>query len=229
MKRLLFIMLFIVAISGANIIQTGDAATIEPVENESETILVEDNLEKVEVEEEIVIAKPEEEPEEESEEELEEEPEEEPEEVINYMTYAIPENRGFKSYMDYRAITNKSSQQFQLQKLYANTGNYGIRVVEDRYCIAVGTHFSASIGQYLDLILENGTVIPCVLADVKADIHTDSNNIITLHNGCVSEFVVDTSSLHNTAKRMGDVSYCCEEWNSPVVEIVVYEQNVFDQ
>lgn len=219
MKRLLFIMLFIVAISRANIIQTGDAATIEPVENESETILVEDNLEKVE--EEIVIAKPEE--------ELEEEFEEEPEEVINYMTYAIPENRGFKSYMDYRAITNKSSQQFQLQKLYANTGDYGIRVVEDRYCIAVGTHFSASIGQYLDLILENGTVIPCVLADVKADIHTDSNNIVTLHNGCVSEFVVDTSSLHNTAKRMGDVSYCCEEWNSPVVEIVVYEQNVFDQ
>lgn len=67
-----------------------------------------------------------------------------------------------------------------------------------------------------------------MLADVKADIHTDSNNIITLANGCVSEFVVYTPSLHNMAKRMGDVSYCCEEWKSPVVEIIVYEQNAFD-
>ena len=88
---------------------------------------------------------------------------EEPMEVIAYTTYDVPKNKGFKSYMDYRAITSRSSKQFQLQNLYANTNDCGIRVVNDRYCIAVGTHFNAEIGQYLDLILENGVIIPCVL------------------------------------------------------------------
>lgn len=212
MKKLLFIVLLVAVISKASIIQTGDATMIEPVE--SETILVEDNLNKVV--EEVEVKEPVEEF-------------EEHEEVINYTKYTLPENSGFKSYMDYRAITNTGSQQFQLQNLYTNTGNYGIRMTDGRYCVAIGTHFNAVIGQYLDLILENGIIIPCVLADVKADIHTESNNIVTLHNGCVSEFVVDTPSLHNTAKIMGDISYCCEEWNSPVVEIIIYEQNVFNQ
>jgi hypothetical protein len=213
MKRVLFIALLIAIIIRIVIVQTGIAATIPPV---TDTTVQEE------------IAEEYQEPEE-PEKEVEEEQEiKEPEEVINYTTYDIPENRGFKSYMDYRTITSTGSKQFQLQNLYANTGDYGIRMVNDRFCIAVGTHFDAQIGQYLDLILENGSVIPCVLADVKADIHTESNNIVTLHNGCVSEFVVYTPSLHNMAKRMGDVSYCCEEWKSPVVEIIVYEQNAFD-
>lgn len=213
MKRVLFIALLIAIIIRIVIVQTGIAATIPPV---TDTTVQEE------------IAEEYQEPEE-PEKEVEEEQEiKEPEEVINYITYNIPENKGFKSYMDYRTITSTGSKQFQLQNLYANTGDYGIRMVDDRFCIAVGTHFDAQIGQYLDLILENGSVIPCVLADVKADIHTDSNNIITLANGCVSEFVVYTLSLHNMAKRMGDVSYCCEEWKSPIVEIIVYEQNAFD-
>ena len=148
---------------------------------------------------------------------------------IEYTSYDVPKSTGFKSYMDYRTVTNKTSNQYKLINLYTNTGNYGIRMVDDRYCIAVGTYFTTEIGQYLDLILENGTIIPCVLTDIKADIHTDSSNIMTLANGCVSEFVVDTKSLHTTAKRMGDISYCCKEWNSPVVEIIVYNQNVFDE
>ena len=148
---------------------------------------------------------------------------------IEYTSYDVPKSTGFKSYMDYRTVTNKTSEQYKLINLYTNTGNYGIRMVDDRYCIAVGTYFTTEIGQYLDLILENGTIIPCVLTDIKADIHTDSRNIITLANGCVSEFVVDTKSLHTTAKRMGDISYCCKEWNSPVVEIIVYNQNVFNK
>ena len=147
---------------------------------------------------------------------------------LEYKSYSIPKNKGFKSYMGYKTLTNKSSWQYKLQQSYAKTGDYGIRMVEGRYCIAVGSHFKTSIGQYLDLVLENGTVIPCIMADLKADIHTDSSNIVTLHNGCVSEFVVDTSVLNRTAKKMGDISYCLEDWKSPVVEIRVYDKNIFD-
>lgn len=153
---------------------------------------------------------------------------EEIEEEVIFDTFYVPENKGFKSYMDYKMITSVSSKQYKLQSEYANTGIYGIRTVDDRYCIAIGSYFKASIGQYVDLVLQNGTVIPCIIADQKDDIHTDENNIMTVHNGCVSEFVVETNSLDTLAMKMGDISYCDENWNSPVVEIKVYNKNVLN-
>lgn len=142
--------------------------------------------------------------------------------------YSMPSTSGFKSYMSYKAITSKSSPQYKLQSNYAYTGNYGIRQVDDRYCIAIGTFSGAAIGTYVDLVLENGTVIPCIIGDFKANIHTDSKNIVTMHNGCISEFIIDADKLHATAKKMGDISYCNKEWNSPVESIVVYDKNVFN-
>lgn len=149
--------------------------------------------------------------------------------VAGYTRFYLPNNSGFKSFMDYRAITSTSSDQYKLQNLYAKTGDNGIRMVDGRYCVAVGSHFTSNIGQYFDLILANGTVIPCVLADQKADVDTDSNQIITEHNGCLSEFVVDTDYLNTTVQQRGNVSYAEEGWNSPAVEIKVYNKNVFDE
>lgn len=140
-----------------------------------------------------------------------------------FKDYSIPKTSGFKSYMSYKAITSKSSPQYKLQATRAYTGKYGIRQVDGRYCVAVGSHFGSEIGTIFDLILENGTVIPCILADQKADIHTDSQNIVTKHNGCVSEFIVDTDVLKHSAKIMGNVSYCNKNWNSPVKKIRVYK------
>ncbi len=149
-------------------------------------------------------------------------------EEIPYTSYEAPYSSGMKSYMPFsvgdRSIFSKSSNQYKLQEL-CYTGNYGIRQYKERYCVAIGSHFNTSIGQYFDLILENGVVIPCVMADQKADCHTDSNNIITISNGCMTEFVVDTNELYNDAKIMGDISYCTDEWKSRVVEIRVYDKN----
>lgn len=150
-------------------------------------------------------------------------------EKVETVLHNIPENTGFKSYMDYRCITSVSSYQYELQNLYAYTGDYGIRMVGDRYCIAVGSYFNTSIGQIMDLILENGTVIPCIMADMKADIHTDETNIVTLHNGCVSEFVIDGEYLNKDAKYHGDISYCATAWDSPVVQIKVYNENILNK
>lgn len=144
-----------------------------------------------------------------------------------YTEYQVPSNRGFKSYMSYRAITSKCSLQYKLQSI-AYTGEFGIRQIDGRFCVAIGTFSNATVGTYIDLILENETVIPCVVSDFKADIHTDSTNKVTSHNGCVSEFLIDKTALHSTAKKIGDISYCKEEWKSPVRIIKVYEKNVFD-
>ena len=70
----------------------------------------------------------------------------------------------------------------------------------------------------------NGTVIPCILADQKADCDTDSRNIVTSHNGCMSEFVVDWEALNRLAMRDGDISSCTESWDSPVDYVRVYKK-----
>lgn len=141
-----------------------------------------------------------------------------------YEEFDVPSNSGFKSFMDYRCITSTGSKQYRLQHSVAYTGKYGIRQIDGRYCVAIGSHFTTDIGRYFDLVLENGTVIPCVLGDAKADQDTDASNIITAHNGCLSEFIVDTPSLHSGAKQMGNISYCNENWNSPVEKIRVYKE-----
>lgn len=141
-----------------------------------------------------------------------------------YKEFDVPSNSGFKSFMDYRCITATGSKQYELQHVLAYTGKYGIRQIDGRYCVAIGSYFTTEIGTYFDLVLENGTIIPCVLGDAKADQDTDSSNIITEHNGCLSEFIVDTPSLYSEAKRMGNVSYCNTNWNSPVAKIRVYDE-----
>lgn len=145
--------------------------------------------------------------------------------VINYN---IPNNNGFKSYMSYDAITSESSNQYILQTNYAYTGNYGIRQVNGRYCVAIGTAFNADVGTYFDLILENGTVIQCIVGDIKADIDTEDNNVVTTSNGCVAEFIVDSNILNLNAKLLGDISECNEEWKSRVVTIRVYGKNILN-
>ena len=146
---------------------------------------------------------------------------------VSYETYDAPESSGFKSFMDYRTITNTESQQYKLQQHYAYTGEYGIRMADSRYIVAIGTYFTSNVGQYFDIILENGTVIPCILGDQKADVDTDSNNIITEHNGCMSEFIVDSDMLNDDVKFYGDMSYCSKDWDSPIKTIKVYNRNIF--
>ena len=48
--------------------------------------------------------------------------------------------------------------------------------------------------------------------------------MVTKASGCLTEFVVDSSKLNKDAKRMGDISYCCEEWNSRVEKVRVYDK-----
>lgn len=150
-----------------------------------------------------------------------------------YQAYVAPYTNGNKTYMPYmiykngkyKSIFSTSSNQYKLQQ-YCHTGKYGIRQYENRFCVALGSAFGLSIGQYFDLILENGEIIQCIMADQKADIHTDTSNTITVHSGCMSEFIVDKAYLNSTAKRMGDISYCTDAWKSRVVEVKVYNKYI---
>lgn len=142
---------------------------------------------------------------------------------VKSVTKSAPSNNSIKSYMGYRAITNTSSKQYKLQHSKAYTGKHGIRQVNGRYCIALGSYYTTIIGKYVDIILKNGTVIPCIIADCKADKDTDSRNI--MHpDGSLVEFVVDANVLDSMAKKMGDISYAQKDWNSRVSKVKVYEK-----
>lgn len=137
--------------------------------------------------------------------------------------------RDFKSYEDYRDITSPTSPHYRLQRDYAYTNSDGIRMVEGRYCIALGSYFTTTIGQYIDIVLANGTIIPCILGDQKADAHTDKLHIAHSTDSSVVEFIVDKKVLPYKPKTMGSISYSYEEWQSPVVQVVVYDINIFDK
>ena len=144
----------------------------------------------------------------------------------NYKSVYI-KSHGFKCYTRYWAITTVTSLQYKLQHEYAYTGTYGIRMVNGRFCIAVGTAVTKNMGQYIDVILENGTLIPCIVTDQKADKDTAADRITTAHNKCVCEFYL--GYVLPEIEYCGDVSKACPEWESPVCEFRVYDVNVFNR
>lgn len=145
-------------------------------------------------------------------------------EPISYTGYSIPNYSGFKSYMDYRAVTTKSSPAYRLTR-ESHISSEGICLYDDRYLIAIGLHFNAKVGDYVDLTLANGTVIKCVVGDRKSWRDTDSSMIFT-KNDCMSEFIVNEDYLSTIVKHKGDISYAHDEWNSPVVTVRIYDKNV---
>ena len=142
-------------------------------------------------------------------------------EIPNYRVYEL--YSGFKSYTDYRALTAVDCPQWRLQQI-AYTGDYGIRQVDGRYCVALGSRFRTQIGQKFDVVLADGTKIPCVMADQKSDRHTDPTHTYSLSCGCATEFYVDTGSLYSEARTSGDLSAI---WAEAVTGIVVYDEFVW--
>ena len=96
--------------------------------------------------------------------------------------------------------------------------------LEDRYLIAVGSKFNTLPGQYIDLVLQNGVVIECIMGDEKADRDTDVTNTFTYHSRCCSEFIIDTNTVRQDIYERGNASLKHESWDSPVVKIVVYDK-----
>lgn len=115
----------------------------------------------------------------------------------------------FKSYMDFRCITNKDSEQWALQE-GCWTDDTGLRRYGDDYVIALGSYYASYIGERFTITLDSGETFTAVVGDFKADIHTDESNRYTpMSEGRknIVEFVVDTNELDSTAKKMGDISY----------------------
>lgn len=135
-------------------------------------------------------------------------------------TKSVPDQNGFFSYMDADCITSVGTDQHEMKSKY-RLDSSGIWTYDGRWCIAVGSYYTTQVGQYIDIVLKNGTTITGILADCKSDKDTDSTRRQNA-NGSIVEFVVNESRLSSEVKRNGSCAYAYPQWQSEVDHIDIY-------
>lgn len=145
---------------------------------------------------------------------------------VYYVDLSVPSNKIFKSYMDARHITDTTSPQYVLKLEYELDYETGIYMVNGRYACALGSYYTTEIGTDFDIVMKSGSVIPCILAEIKADKHTDAMNQYTVSNNSVVEFVVNESILkpYITTRwgNTGDISTLGNAWAEEISYIRIY-------
>lgn len=129
-----------------------------------------------------------------------------------YINLSVPNiNSSFKPYMDYRTITDKNSDQYKFIQKWGWSdyegfmrcdGERNLGIEDNYYLIALGSYYGTKIGTKYRLTLNTGRVFYGVLADCKADKHTNSTNQYG-RNKDVVEFLVDTRRLNKSVRYHG--------------------------
>lgn len=128
------------------------------------------------------------------------------------------------SYMDWRTITDPDSEQWALQQFCYTDPTTGIRMCNGRYCIALGQEHTDRKGQYVDVTLDNGIVIQCIVADCKRYCDTQGGYGVIGADGGIVEFVVDEYCLPSDVILMGSNEAQFDwAWQSPVRKVAVLD------
>lgn len=136
--------------------------------------------------------------------------------TTSYTPLGVPQgiDTSFKTFMDYRAITNTSSAQYKYvnqwgwhdeQGFMRADAEHDLGITEDYYLIALGSYYGTEIGTKYRITTDTGNVFYGVLADQKDDKHTNSTNQYAANKDVV-EFLVDTRYLNKTVRRMGSAN-----------------------
>lgn len=151
-----------------------------------------------------------------------------PKQVVKYTPLGVPNiNSSFKTWMSYKAVTNKNSQQYKFIHTYGWSDSQGfmrcagekeLGVEQDYYLIALGSFYGTTIGTKYRITLDTGKVFYGVLADCKNDKHTNATNQYVIHNGNIVEFLVDKTKLNRKVKVMGNAN-AYEPLNGRVAKI----------
>ena len=147
------------------------------------------------------------------------------EEEPQWVEMDVPSGNSFKSYMDYRKVTDKTSPQYSFLQTCEDSA-CGIMLSEGRYVIAVGSYYTTEIGTRIDLVMANGEIVECITGDCKDDGDTDILNRQHNSDGSVVECVVNTDILSDYVKfTRGDCSYADSRLEGEILAIRVYVEN----
>ena len=104
------------------------------------------------------------------------------------------EHSSFKSYMDYRCVTDRTSPQYQL--IYSDdivVGDDGLLYYGEYVGIATGSRFG-NVGDKFIITLDSGNEFKAIKLDEKSDAHT-INGCHHANDGSIIEFVVDVAKV----------------------------------
>ena len=105
----------------------------------------------------------------------------------------------FKSYMDYRKITAKSTTQWRLQQS-ATTNELGLRMLNGRYLVAMSKTYGKA-GDWIVLIINERIQIDAIIGDIKGGTNC------THPDGSMLEFIVDVNLLPDKVRTSGNVNH----------------------
>ncbi len=135
--------------------------------------------------------------------------------IVTYTEFGVPDiNSSFKTWMDYRTITNCESAQYKFihtwdwcdgEGFMRANGERDLGIPEDYYMIALGSYYGTEIGTKYRITTDTGNVFYGVLCDQKDDGDTDPTNRYA-YNDDVVEFIVDTSCLNPSVRIMGSAN-----------------------
>ena len=135
--------------------------------------------------------------------------------TAKYTNMGVPNvNSSFKTWMDYRAVTNTRSPQYKFirkwgwcdsQGFMRASGERDLGITDDYYLIALGSYYGTTIGTKYKITTSTGKVFYGVLADCKANRHTNSTNQYA-RNKDIVEFLVDRNKLNKAVKRAGSAN-----------------------
>ena len=146
----------------------------------------------------------------------------------NIVTADIPEEMKLpkvsgatKTYAYYTAVTAKGSPQYALlnsEECYTDEKT-GIRMVDDYYCVALGSFYGSTIGTKYRITFSTGDSIKVILCDQKSDRHTDSNHQYAVKNCDIMEFYVEKGKIpSNVRGNYGNL----EQFSGDIVKIERY-------
>lgn len=130
-----------------------------------------------------------------------------------YTYLGVPNiNSSFKSWMGHHHTTDKNSNQYKFIHKWGWTDSEGfmrcngerdLGITDDYYLIALGSYYGTTIGTKYRITLDTGNVFYGVLAECKANIHTNSTNQYVVSNKSIIEFVVEEKLLNGQVKYDG--------------------------
>ncbi len=136
-------------------------------------------------------------------------------------TVSVPTGLGnVHTYMGWQKITSTTSSQYKLRELAGmNFDQEGFGIINGRYVIACTTTYG-TVGDYVDFYQEDGSVIPCIIGDIKNQKDTGCTEWGHNNGKCIIEFVVDMNTWYNSGHPNPGTSQCHPEWHQNIVKAV---------
>lgn len=127
------------------------------------------------------------------------------------------------TYMGWQCITARSSTQYKLiEAAGMNFDEEGFGKIGDRYVIACTTTYG-NVGDYVDIVQEDGTVLKCIIGDIKNQNDAGCNKWGHNNGQCVVEFVVDKNTWYSGGKGSHanpGTANCHPEWNQNITQVI---------